>query len=196
PNVIKAQLEHLRNHNETAYLNEALVCLKNHRISIDFEKAKTDSNGFGGCKGSKIMNFKPESDSTENGERKSHLSHWPIQLHLISPLAAHYKNSDLLVCADCVAFTTGDFHKNYLKGKTLVIACPKLDNEQEIYLEKLTSLINDAFVNTITVMIMEVPCCKGLLNLVQKASENANRKVPVRCIICGIQGEKICDKWI
>ena len=88
-----------------------------------------------------------------------------------------------------MAFSIGGFHEDHLKGKTLVIACPKLDNGQEVYLEKLTSLIDDAEVKSLTVMIMQVPCCSGLLHLARRAMEQATRKVPIHFLVVGLRGE-------
>jgi hypothetical protein len=104
--------------------------------------------------------------------------------------------SDLLVASDCSAFTLGDFHSNWLKNKTLVIACPKLDQGKEIYLQKFISLIENARVNTITVLIMEVPCCGGLLQLVEMAIVRANRKVPLKSVTVGIKGEILSEEWV
>jgi hypothetical protein len=130
------------------------------------------------CPGSQTMTFQSQSQ----------LTHWPIQLHLISPAAAHYKGSNLLVAADCVAYTLGDFHAA-LKGNTLAIACPKLDSNQESYLEKLTALIDQAELKSIRVMIMQAPCCRGLLRLVTEAVRHSQRKPPVFCTIVGLQGD-------
>jgi hypothetical protein len=89
-----------------------------------------------------------------------------------------------------------DFHKNHLEAKTLAIACPKLDDGQQIYLDKLTALIDIAKINTTTVMIMQVPCCSGLLCMAQKAAENADRKIPLKCIVVNTQGEIVSNQWI
>lgn len=129
-------------------------------------------------------------------ENISELRHWPVQMHLINPNASYFRNSDLLVAADCVAYSTGGFHSRFLKGKSLVIACPKLDQNTEIYIEKLKTLIDNAGVNTITVMMMEVPCCSGLLRMIKAAGLQANRKVPVKQIIIGLKGEILKEEWI
>ena len=130
------------------------------------------------------------SDEEEEGPtRPSQLTHWPIQLHLIAPSAPHFRNSDLLVAADCTAFSYGDFHRDFLKGKTLIIACPKLDTGQEVYQQKLTALIDQAEVKSISVMIMQVPCCGGLLKQVVDAATRAKRRIPIRCMVVGLQGE-------
>ena len=117
-------------------------------------------------------------------------------MHLINPAAPHYRGSDLVLAADCVAYALGDFHQDYLKGKTLVIACPKLDEGQEIYLDKLKALIDEARINTLTVMIMQVPCCRGLLALAKTATAQAKRKVPVKLVVVGIQGDVLSEEWV
>ena len=116
------------------------------------------------CPGSKTMDFNENDAQGENetGERQSQLRQWPIQLHLVSPQAPYFQEKDILLAADCVPFALADFHKDYLKGKSLAIACPKLDSEQEIYVDKIASLIDDAKINTLSVIIMQVPCCMGL----------------------------------
>ncbi len=124
------------------------------------------------------------------------LSHWPIQMHLISPRAPQYQGADLVMAADCTAFSLGRFHSDYLAGKSLAIACPKLDKGRDVYLDKLVALIDDARVNTITVMIMQVPCCRGLLTLVQQALDKASRKVPLKGIVVGINGEILEEEWL
>jgi hypothetical protein len=123
----------------------------------------------------------------------SSLTHWPIQLHLINPAAAHFQNADLLVAADCTAFSFGNFHDDFLKNKKLVIACPKLDHGQDTYLLKLVSLIKDSKVNTITVLRMEVPCCGGLVQLVKSAVDQSGRRVPVKEVVLGIGGQLLRD---
>ena len=149
------------------------------------------------CPGSQSTAFSASQDDKEDAAaRPSHLTHWPIQLHLISPSAPHYRNSDLLIAADCVAYSFADFHKDFLKGRTLAIACPKLDARQEVYQEKLTELIDQAEVQSITVLIMQVPCCTGLLRHVVEAAGRAQRKVPIRCIVVGIRGELLSETSI
>ncbi len=138
----------------------------------------------------------PAPGGDESGRRLSQLTHWPIQLHLLSPAAPQYQGRDVLLAADCVAFTVGDFHRDHLKGKSLAIACPKLDQGQEIYVEKLKALIDMAKVNTLTVMIMQVPCCMGLLKLAQTAASEAKRKVPVKCVVVSLRGEILQEEWV
>lgn len=199
PNTIKAHLDHLRDHGQDEFYNQAVDYLEEKNIEVPEEKEeKMNAQHFSGCPGSKSMAFTRELTAVEplEGKRPSQLTHWPIQMHLISPNATHYQGADLVLTADCVAYSLGDFHKDYLKDKTLVIACPKLDEGQEIYLEKLKSLIDVARINTLTVMIMQVPCCSGLLRLAQKAAEEATRKIPVKSVVVSLQGEILREEWV
>ncbi len=164
----------------------------------------------GGCPGSRSVSFaspanngtpaSPAASQVNNAgsseDTPSQLTQWPVQMHLINPGASHFRGSDLLLAADCVAYSMGNFHDGFLKGKTLAIACPKLDSNKEVYLEKLVRLINDARINTVTVMKMEVPCCSGIEQIAMKAVQSANRKVPVKSITVGIRGNILAEEWI
>lgn len=121
----------------------------------------------------------------------SQLRQWPIQLHLINPTAPCYQGADVLLTADCVAYALGGYHDRFLKGRALAIACPKLDEGQETYAAKIRAWIDEAQIKTLTVLIMQVPCCRGLFALAQQAAAQARRQVPVACAIVGLQGEII-----
>jgi hypothetical protein len=151
-----------------------------------------------GCPGSRMMDLRNEGSTEEaTGEPvKSQLKQWPIQLHLVGPTAPYYQGADVLLVADCVAYALGNFHNDYLKGKSLAIACPKLDEGQDIYVEKITSWIDDAKINTLSVLIMQVPCCGGLLSMAQQAAQNAKRKVPIKYTVVGLQGEILEEEWV
>lgn len=202
--VIHAHLQHLKEHNELDYLRAAMNYLKENHLQIDLTNpqapgAAPSQPPEGGCPGSRLMSFAPRSSaaSTDDaGKRASQLRHWPIQLHLISPRAPHYQGADLLLAADCVPFAMGDFHRDYLQGKALAIACPKLDEGQDVYVEKLAALVDEARINTLTVMIMQVPCCGGLLRLAKEAVARAQRKVPIKCIVVSLQGDLLSEEWV
>lgn len=152
-----------------------------------------------GCPGSHTMTFEVCDDGEEQvfeGKLKSQLRQWPVQMHLISPTAPYYQGADVILAADCTAYSYGGFHQDFLKGKSIAIACPKLDQGQEVYIEKIRSLIDDAKINTLTVAIMQVPCCRGLLALAQEGAKRASRKVPIKYIIIGLQGEILQEEWL
>jgi len=115
---------------------------------------------------------------------------------LISPQAPYYQGADVVLTADCVAYALGNFHNDYLKGKSIAIACPKLDEGQDIYVEKIKSWLEDAKINTLTVLIMQVPCCMGLLNIAKQAAELSKRKVPIKSVVVSLQGEILSENWI
>lgn len=153
---------------------------------------------FDGCPGSKTADFRTKEvqEDAPAARIQSQLRQWPVQLHLVSPAAPYYQGADVLLTADCVAYALGNFHNDYLKGKSLAIACPKLDSGQEVYYEKIKGLIEDAKINTLSIMIMQVPCCSGLLKLAEQAAKDANRKVPIKYSVVGIQGEILQEQWL
>ena len=221
-NTIIAHLKHLKDHGETGLLQEGVFYLKNHKAELNLNidevmrevhnhgktvsppkevhnHTKIYAQGEGGCPGSREMVIEKTGKMNDNSplaEQPSELRQWPVQMHLVNPNASYFKGSDLLLAADCVAFSMGGFHSNHLKGKSLAIACPKLDQGTDSYVEKLTAMIDISKVNTITVMMMEVPCCGGLLQMVRAAQAKASRKVPVRRMIVGINGEVLQEEWI
>ena len=129
------------------------------------------------------------------GKVTSQLKQWPIQMHLISPTAPYYQGADVLLTADCVAYAMGSFHPDYLKEKSIAIACPKLDEGQDVYAEKIRSWLEDAKINTLTVLIMQVPCCIGLLNLARQAAQSSKRTVPIKSVVVSLQGEILSEEW-
>lgn len=213
-NTVIAHLKHLKDHNETGFLKEAVGYLRANQDSILLDvpailsavhnskpEAAAQSGGCGGgCPGSAPVSFeKPAfvmAPQTASAPAQSQLQQWPVQMHLINPAASYFNGADLLIAADCAAFAHGDFHNSFIKGKKLVIACPKLDQGKEIYVEKIIRLIDESKVNTITLAIMEVPCCGGLTHLVQLATERARRKVPVKEVVIGIRGDVLSEEWL
>ena len=149
-----------------------------------------------GCPGAKMVDLRNEGNQEETtGKVTSQLKQWPIQLHLISPTAPYYERADVLLTADCVAYAMGGFHPEQLKGKSIAIACPKLDEGQDVYAAKIKSWLEDARINTLTVLIMQVPCCMGLLNLAQEAVQSSAVKVPIKAIVVSLQGEILSEQW-
>jgi hypothetical protein len=143
------------------------------------------------CPGSRMQTFGQEDSPEELAGTKvaSQLRQWPIQLHLVSPVAPYYQGADVLLAADCAAFAMGNFHNDFLKGKALAIACPKLDAGQDVYREKIRAWFNDSKITSLTVLVMEVPCCQGLSGLASRAFQESERKVPVRIVVAGLSGQ-------
>ena len=146
--------------------------------------------GGGGCPGARAQTHQPvaPNPSVAGEGPSSQLRHWPVQLHLVPPTAPFFQDKDVLLAADCVAFAVSDFHQRYLAGSSLAIACPKLDSNQEIYLQKLVAMIDEAEIRSLKVMVMEVPCCSGLVRLAEEALRQARRSLPVECLVVGTQG--------
>jgi ferredoxin len=225
-NVVLAHLKHLKDYQQMEFIQQAFEFLKANKAAIDFNvdelifevqqhgkpdgrkgnpylqnlvaTKETSSGGCGGgCPGSASKSFVPDLKVVaEEGDASSQLTHWPVQMHLINPMAPFFQSADLLLAADCVAFTVGNFHSKYLQGKKLAIACPKLDSNKEVYIDKLVNLIEQAKINTLTVIKMEVPCCGGLLHLAQVAIEKASRKIPLKLITVSTKGEELEDCWV
>ena len=153
----------------------------------------------GGCPGMMAREMKrtekASADSGKTTSGESRLQNWPIQLHLISPAAPALREADLLIAADCTAFAVGAFHDELLRGHTLVIACPKLDDTQS-YPEKLARIIADNHLASLTVVRMEVPCCSGLTRLVAAARDASGVTIPIREVIIGIQNGEILSRKV
>jgi len=177
---------------EAAPFDEAAVARNlGHAAGHAAPAVPTEIHAFTACPGSRVMSFSgPRVPQDEPGiPSPSALRQWPVQLHLVPPTAPYFRGADVLLAADCVAYAVGDFHRSWLPGRALAIACPKLDAHQEIYLDKLVALIDEAGIASLTVMVMEVPCCGGLVRLAQAALERAGRTVPLRTAVVGVGGE-------
>lgn len=106
------------------------------------------------------------------------------------------RGANLLLAADCTAFASGEFHARFLKGKALAIACPKLDPRIDVYIEKLATMIDQGGMDTLTVLIMEVPCCAGLFRIAQEARMKAVRNIPLKKIVLSVRGEVLSEEWM
>ncbi|MGD0783909.1 MAG: 4Fe-4S ferredoxin, partial [Candidatus Aminicenantales bacterium] len=147
-----------------------------------------DAAAAGGCPGSQAREIKRDKAASEKSvSGRSELTQWPVQLHLISPAAPYLRKADLLVAADCTAFALGSFHQDLLKGKKLVIACPKLD-DTELYVEKLAEIITINDLRSLTAAIMTVPCCSGLYLMVQEAVQRSGASLKPEKVVVGIDG--------
>ncbi len=143
-----------------------------------------------GCPGSMARVIeRQESTETTTVKASSELRQWPVQLHLVPPSAPWFRNADILISADCVAYAMGSMHQDLLKGKALAIACPKLDNTSA-YVDKMALIFSSNEIKSITVAIMEVPCCRGLDIMVKEALAKSGKQIPLESLIIGINGER------
>jgi len=144
----------------------------------------------GGCPGSRAMTIERHGatePAPEAGAQPCELRQWPVQLHLVPVTAPYFRDADLLIAADCVPFAYASFHRDLLKGKALVIGCPKLDDNR-FYLEKLTELFRTATIRSITVARMEVPCCGGIVMAARQALAASGKEIPFREVTVSIDG--------
>jgi len=196
-NVIKAHLEHLKGHGATDYLDQAIEVLKEKGIDVPAEEtghhAHAHAHGSSACPGVKVVDFRKEHKSHKKAKSApsgiSQLRQWPIQIKLVPPAAPYLKGADLLIAADCVAFAYAGFHDDLLKGRILLIGCPKLD-DAEFYKEKITGILKDNDIKSITCAHMEVPCCFGLVNIVKSAISDSGKDIPFEEVTISIKGEK------
>lgn len=155
------------------------------------QHAAAHHHAGGGCPGSRAMSFaRPQAPETSvlSGSRQSQLGQWPVQLSLVSTTAPYFQGADLLITADCVPVAYAGYHEDFLKGKSVVMGCPKLDDNQ-FYLQKLTELFSKSDIRSITVLKMEVPCCGGIAMAAQQALAASGRQIPFKVVTIGIQGD-------
>jgi len=159
------------------------------------EKTKVEPL-FAGCPSSRTMQFKPSKSpaATEpNARAVSELSQWPVQLKLVPVNAPYFQGADLLVVADCVPLAYANFHQDFLKGKAVVVGCPKLDDVQ-LYREKLTEIFKTNPIKSITVPFMEVPCCFGLVKAIEDALKASGKTIPLKKMKIGIRGDILSEE--
>ena len=181
--IIKKEVDEFK---ETAFLSNEEDSF--HTINQDGHISKFPVH-HGRCLGSKMMVFENSSSTVEN-DTKSQLRQWPIQLTLVPINFPCINNSDLLITADCVPFAYANYHQELLKGKSLIIGCPKLD-DIEYYIEKLTEIFKLNRIHSVTIAHMEVPCCIGLVKAVEMAMRAAQRNIPIEKVTISINGNRI-----
>lgn len=147
---------------------------------------------FAGCPGTlaKILKAAKTAapENANSGETPSSLTNWPIQIKLVPEEAPYFKGAELLIAADCVPFSVADFHRDILAGKTLLIGCPKLD-DPDFYRGKLARIFARNDIKSIDVIHMEVPCCFGLVRIVEQALSDVKKEIPCRLIKVGLGGQ-------
>jgi NAD-dependent dihydropyrimidine dehydrogenase PreA subunit len=191
--VIKAHLEHLTGHGQTDLFNEAIEYLKEHKIDIPGSVSAGHLPHHASCPGSAARSIQRKAfspgDRQPSEKAQSELRQWPVQLKLLNPAATYFDDADLLISADCVPFAYAGFHAELLRDKILIIFCPKLDSDVEGYVDKLAAIFSRHEIRSVTVARMEVPCCGGVRNVVDRALERSAKKIPVREKTITIQGE-------
>jgi NAD-dependent dihydropyrimidine dehydrogenase PreA subunit len=202
-NVIKAHLEHLTAHNQREYLKTAMDFLKEKDIEVPPLEVSASHGGqehvkkLARCPGARIMDFRDEQDPSKEGKPVSkgisQLRQWPVQIMLVPISAPYFKDADLLFAADCVPFAYPDFHDELLKGKIVLVGCPKLD-DAAFYEEKITRILQENTIKSLTVAHMEVPCCSGLERLVSGALKRSGKEIPLNEVVIGVKGDIIARR--
>ncbi len=147
-----------------------------------------------GCPGQAAQVFEKSQQSSGTipaPAAASELRQWPVQLKLVAPNASFFNGAKLLVAADCAAYTHGDFHRQFMAGKVVLIGCPKLDEGD--YSEKLTTILQQNDIKSLTIVRMEVPCCGGLEAAAKKALANSGKLIPWSCVTLSLKGEILED---
>ncbi|MBE6751203.1 MAG: 4Fe-4S dicluster domain-containing protein [Ruminococcaceae bacterium] len=164
----------------------------NEKAVLDAKMKKMSAKLPCGCPGTQSKSIRrDESDTTEDFQSmKSQLIQWPCQIKLVPVNAPYFENANLLVAADCTAFSYGNFHNDFIKNHITLIGCPKLDDID--YSEKLTEIIKNNNIKSVKVARMEVPCCGGLQNAVKKALQKSGKFIPWQVVTITTDG-KISD---
>jgi ferredoxin len=205
-NTIKAHLLHMKDHGQDEYLQTAIDYLKENDMKVpDLEGAPAEvpeeqpqqkeepaqAEECGGtlpcgCPGSAVMDFRdtpecppePVLETQPAAKGVSELRQWPVQIMLVPPSAPYLKDAELLIAADCVPFAYPNFHNDFLKGKVILVGCPKLD-DAAFYRDKITQILKDNNIKSVTVAHMEVPCCFGMVQLVEEAIKASGKTIPL-----------------
>ncbi|MBW2091626.1 MAG: 4Fe-4S binding protein [Deltaproteobacteria bacterium] len=149
-----------------------------------------------GCPGSLVRELEPVPDRRESGPASgSTLRNWPLQLHLVPVKAPYFEEAQLLIAADCTGFALTNLHQSFLKGRTLIIACPKLD-DASFYEEKLAEIFRNNNINEITILYMTVPCCLGLVYLVEQALAKSGKSIPLEALKIDYNGDVTYEREV
>ncbi len=192
--VIAAHLKHLREHGEHEYMRLALAFLRAKGIPPPAEATAGHDHGSCGCPGAKVMDFRQERGKIPRqtaARQGSQLRQWPVQMALVPAEAPYFDGADLLIAADCVGFACADFHRDLLKGRILLVACPKLDDLQA-HKDKINRIIRQNSLKSVTYARMEVPCCAGLKDIIRRALADCGKTdIPFNEVVIGIKGERL-----
>lgn len=200
PNVVAAHLEHLASHGERGYVKQAVEYLEENGLDAPRSYRDSSCRGAeagsaeshdGGCPGTRIVDMGPRDvcgEPAAGASTPSELRQWPVQIMLVPPHAPFLNGADLLIAADCVAFAFADFHRSLLRGRVLLVGCPKLDDAGH-YEEKIAEMFRQNDIRSVTVAHMEVPCCFGMVKLVTSALERSGKRIPFETRMITIRGE-------
>lgn len=186
--VVKAHLRHLKEHGQKLYYEQAIEYLEQHNLFKPVLEEKTQCN----CPSTMSKRIERGNISAEQDVNiRPELNNWPIQLALMNPDAPYFDNAELLIAADCAPFSYPNFQQKFLKGKILIMFCPKLDNRADEYIEKLAHIFGNKNIQSVSIVHMEVPCCSGIEIIVKRAFEKAQKIITLKDYTISISGELI-----
>jgi hypothetical protein len=186
---------HLKEHNQTEYLSQGIAYLQEKGITVPDLAPEEAAPAPCGCPGMAVVDFREDDADAGGAEEaqavsaRSELRQWPIQLQLVSPNAPYFQDADLVIAADCVPFAHPNFHNRFLKGKALIIFCPKLDQVLDQYVDKLVEIFKSNNIKSISMVHMEVPCCFGLNSLVEEALKRSGKNIVLKEYTVSLRGE-------
>ncbi|MCD4782116.1 MAG: 4Fe-4S binding protein [Candidatus Omnitrophica bacterium] len=193
--TLQSHLNHLLEHEQMEFFDQAVSYLKEQGIPIPrldqpVPQPQPQTHPAGECPGMMTLDRRRKASEQAAGpDVPSELRQWPIQLTLLNPHAPYFEKADLLIAADCVAFTYGNFHQRFLKDKIMVMFCPKLDQNIQSYIEKLTTIFRDNDIQSITVLRMEVPCCGGVVSIIEQALRQSEKNIIIKEYTISLTGE-------
>jgi len=187
--VLKAHLEHLKEHGQTDLLEEALEHLKELGMESPIEMKRSEQVHT--CPGSAVSQWNKgeKREDDEEARVSSRLDQWPVQFNLVPVQAPFFDDKDLIIAADCVPFAYPNFHVDFLEDSSLIIGCPKLD-DSEYYVEKLAEIFKQNSIKSVNIVHMEVPCCFGLNQIVKRAMDESGKHIPLDETTISVRGEK------
>ncbi|WP_458862580.1 ATP-binding protein [Acidaminobacterium chupaoyuni] len=171
----------------------AISFIEREAAEYDAEAVKRAQNAAkapaGGCPGSRsrVLEHRAASAQPAAEKQESELMQWPVQIKLAPIHAPYYENANLLIAADCTAYAYANFHRDWMRGRITLIGCPKLDSVD--YSEKLTEILKQNKIKSLTVVRMEVPCCGGLEHAATQALKDSGKFIPWRVVTFTTQGE-------
>jgi ferredoxin len=163
--------------------------MKEHADELPEHHSHKMPKGVSGCPGARMMQWKEKKTPGDKQVKiDSELRQWPVQIHLVPPFAPYLQNVDIALIADCVPFAYPNLHQDFLKGKAVLVGCPKLD-DADYYIEKISQILEHAKPKSLQIVHMEVPCCFGLMHIIKEARKRAGSDVPVEEVTISIKGE-------
>lgn len=160
--------------------------------AVEANKKEKENSTFRGCPGSKVQTFQQtviSAPTKATAERQSQLRQWPVQIKLVPTKAPYFENAHLLIAADCTAYAYANFHEEFIRNRITLIGCPKLDEGD--YTQKLTEIIRNNEIRSVTIVRMEVPCCGGLENAVKRALQTSRKFIPWQVSVISTDGQKL-----